>query len=266
MICFPNAKINLGLSVTQKRFDGMHNIETCFVPIPLTDVLEVKPASNFNVAEFGKPIPGGEKIISKTWDILQSRHKNLLPVEVCLYKNIPMGSGLGGGSSDGAFFIKMVNVINKLNLSDKEMQEIAAEVGADCSFFIKNNITLATGVGNVFKPIANIVSKMHILVLFPGIEISTKGAFDKITPNVNSNIENVLLDSNIYWKKNLVNIFEETVAEYFPELPSVKKLLYDIGALYVSVTGSGSALYALSYGKLPVKKISNNYIIWQGVL
>ncbi len=193
MICFPNAKINLGLSVTEKRADGMHNIETCYVPIPIFDILEIQPSKSFSLENMGLPLLDSinDNLIVRAWNLLSSV-KNIDPVKVCLYKNIPLGSGLGGGSSNAAFFLKAINELCSVGLSITDMELLATEIGADCPFFIRNETVMATGTGNIFSPNNNPVSGMFITVVFPQVHISSKDGFSKIDSKKSSKMITVL--------------------------------------------------------------------------
>ncbi len=268
MICFPNAKINLGLLVTEKRADTMHNIETCIVPIPLSDVLEIIPAKIFSLVHYGLPIPGSpdDNLIVKAWNLLLSIKTNIHPVKVCLYKNIPIASGLGGGSSDAAFFLKEMNKLFSLGFSSGELELMAASIGADCSVFINNKTTLASGIGNIFTDIENPVTGMFVTVVFPQVHVSTKDAFLKVKSEKRSNLHKVLLGKNSNWKDNLKNDFEKVIFKDFPEIGRIKNLLYESGAVYSSLTGSGSAVYSLSNKPVNIDMLPKGYMIWTGII
>ena len=268
MICFPNAKINLGLSVIEKRTDGMHNIQTCYIPIAIYDILEIQPSNKFSLIQSGLSV-GCEpelNLINKAWTLLLSAKANIKPVSVRLHKNIPVGSGLGGGSSDAAFFIKAVNQLYALNISTDELEMIASEVGADCPFFIKNIPTIATDIGNVFMPIENPINSMYMSVVFPNIKISTTNSYENISPKKGHNLKTVLNTNKSNWKTNLINDFEEAVIKDFPEIQKIKTTLYKLGATYVSLTGSGSAIYALSEKPLKQHFFNPEYRVWLNAL
>ena len=264
MICFPNAKINLGLSIVGKRNDGMHNIETCIVPIPLFDILEIKQSHKFSIEQSGLQIPGGyeDNLITKVWKQLLSHDKKIKPVNVFLYKNIPVGSGLGGGSSDAIFFLKAINSYNALGLHDADMEAIAAIIGTDCPFFIKNAASIATGKGNMLTSISNPISNMYITILFPNIHISTVEAYSRIKLCNKSIIRDIVLGDISMWKNKLKNDFEEIINSDFPEISRIKNTLYNNGAIFASLTGSGSALYAISYKPLNIDNLKNTYSTW----
>jgi len=268
MICFPNAKINLGLSVLEKRTDGMHNIETCYIPIPLFDILEIKKSKDFSVTYFGLPIPGDyvDNIIVKAWNLLLSEKKNIHSVDVCLYKNIPIGSGLGGGSSNAAFFLMAMNKLLSLGFSNFDLERMAGEIGSDCPFFIVNESVIATGTGNKFSPIINPVGGMFITIVFPNINISSKDAYSKVRPAGNYILNTILSGERSSWKRDLKNDFEKTILHDFPEIEKIKGSLYNLGALYASLTGSGSAVYALSTKPLNTMVFEDQFTVWTGIL
>ncbi len=268
MICFPNAKINLGLSVKEKRIDGMHNIETCYIPIPIYDILEIKLSNNFSIVQSGIQLSINSKnnLITKAWNLLLSVKKDIKPVKVYLFKNIPVGSGLGGGSSDAAFFLTAMNKIQSLGFTIDELLLLASKIGADCPFFIRNKPTLATGIGNIFTPIKNPVRNMFITIIFPNIRISTKNAYAKIVPTKRQKLITIINGKNTLWKSELKNDFEEIAITDFLILKDIKNTLYKLGAVYASLSGSGSAIYALSKTPLNTTVFSKKYSIWSEAL
>ena len=268
MICFPNAKINLGLSVLEKRSDGMHNIETCIMPISIHDVLEIQSSSSFSLVQLGLPLDCNAKdnLVSKAWDLLLSVKKDIKPVNVLLYKSIPVGSGLGGGSSDAAFFLKAMNSLQSLGLSTTELEDLALKVGSDCPFFIKNEPAIAAGIGNILIPVNNPIQNLYLTVVFPDVKLLTTVAYGSINPRISSDLSLVIVGNYSNWRNSLKNDFEEIAIEYFPEIQIIKNTLYESGAIYVSLTGSGSALYALSPKPLSPNIFSNEYRVWSNVL
>jgi len=268
MICFPNAKINLGLSITEKRYDGMHNIETCYIPIPIYDILEIVESDSFSFVQSGILLPNNSKdnLIIKAWNLLSSITNDINPVNIYLHKNIPIGSGLGGGSSDAAFFLTSINSMQRLGLTTEELIKIASKIGADCPFFIHNKPIIATGIGNVFSPISNPVNNMYITVVFPNINISTKNAFSKIIPSKGHNLLAKLNGNNSTWRSNLKNDFEDIAFTKHPELNNIKTTLYKLGAIYASLSGSGSSIYALSAVPLNTTAFGEKYRVWSEVL
>ncbi len=255
MICFPNAKINLGLHITEKRNDGFHNIETVFYPIGWKDIVEVLENKNCKDAynkcelfEYGKKIDGdiSQNIIIKAYHLLNSKI-NIPPVQVYLYKNIPMGAGLGGGSSDAAFFIKLLNQKFELNLNEEQLVDIASELGSDCAFFIKNKPVYAYEKGNKFKNCTVDLSNYSIITIFPNIHSNTKLAYSRVTPKKPIvDLEEIITTTKPEnWKSLLVNDFESSVFYHFPEIKNLKDKLYYLGAVYASLSGSGSAVYGI---------------------
>ncbi len=268
MIYFPNAKINLGLSVLEKRPDGMHNIETCLIPISIHDVMEIQPSSSFSLVQLGLPLDCNAKdnLISKAWDLLLSIKKDIKPVRVLLYKSIPVGSGLGGGSSDAAFFLKAMNSIQSLGLTTTELEDLAVKVGSDCPFFIRNETAIATGIGNILRPVNNPIQNLYLTVVFPNLKILTTDAYGSVNSRISSDLSLAIVGNKLNWRNSLKNVFEEIAIEYFPEIQIIKNALYESGAIYVSLTGSGSALYALSTKPIAPNIFSNEYKVWSNVL
>jgi len=268
MICFPNAKINLGLSVIERRPDGMHNIKTCYIPISIYDILEIQPSNKFSLVQSGLPLDcsANDNLINKVWNLLLNIKGDIKPVKVLLYKNIPVGSGLAGGSSDAAFFMKAINQLYSLNLSISELEILASKIGADCPFFIKNKPTIATGIGNIFAPLNNPIQNMYLAVIFPNKNISTKKAFGGIIPSKCLDLSLVINGKKPDWKNKLKNDFEAITMDNFPEIQIIKNALYKLGAMYVSITGSGSAIYALSSKPIDLSGLDNKYRVWSDVL
>ena len=252
MICFPNAKINLGLNVTEKRSDGFHNIETIFYPIGWNDALEVVVAKKYSRKEFtlhlsGIPISGNtnDNLLYKAYKLMQ--HIRLLPkIEVYLHKSLPMGAGLGGGSSDAAFFIKLLNEQFSLELTEFETLDISKKLGSDCAFFVKNSPVFAFQKGDIFTDISLDLSSLYIAVVYPNIHSNTKEAYSLITPQKPSqSVLEIIKQPIATWKTDLVNDFETSIFKLYPAVKKVKDDLYSLGALYASMSGSGSAVFGL---------------------
>ncbi|MHC1706217.1 MAG: 4-(cytidine 5'-diphospho)-2-C-methyl-D-erythritol kinase [Bacteroidales bacterium] len=249
MIRFPLAKINLGLRIISKRSDAYHNIESVFYPVGIHDILEIiiSPDKLFTYTGSGLAVPGSidQNLIVKAYNLMKSRY-NLPGVRIHLHKVIPMGSGTGGGSSDAASAILLLNDLFQLHLSLHEMEELAGSVGSDCPFFIESQPKFVTGRGEFLEPVNVDLSAYSILLVFPGISISTKDAYQKVTPmpGDNSLKDSIKQDVN-QWRGLIFNDFEEVVFMQFPELERIKQQLYALGAVYASLTGSGSALYGL---------------------
>ena len=247
MITLPNAKINLGLNITAKRDDGYHNIETMFYPIPLNDVLEIKPSDKTIIHVGGLPIDGDqeENLVVQAVRLMQKFH-NIPDIEIFLQKNIPMGAGLGGGSSDAAFMLKMINDLFKLELTYIDLENYAARLGADCAFFIQNRPSLAYGIGNELCHYQLSLLNKWLMLVVPNIHVSTAEAYAQVhakpwaVPLVD------IMQAPIEdWKKLLFNDFEESVFKHHHELKTIKDTLYKHGAFYASMSGSGSSIYGL---------------------
>ena len=254
MISFPNAKINLGLNVTEKRADGYHNIETVMYPIPLCDILEIIPSGSeeTTLTISGIDIPGSpdKNICLKAIDLFTlhssspTLHSSLFTLH--LHKQIPPGSGLGGGSSDGAYTLKMLNDMMETGLQEERLIRLAGQLGSDCPFFIRNRPAFATGRGEVLEEISPGLHGYHLALVIPPVHVSTAEAYSMITPvkPVISTRDVVALPVN-EWKGMLINDFEGPVMARYPEISAVKERLYELGALYASMSGSGSAVYGL---------------------
>ncbi len=247
MITFPNAKINIGLHITEKRSDGFHNLETVMYPVPLTDALEFVESDTLRFESSGLQIDGDseQNLVLKAYHLLKEKF-NLPPIHIHLHKNIPMGAGLGGGSSDAAFMLKMLNDHFKLNLSNTELEKFAAQLGSDCAFFINNQPVYGHGRGELMEPINLLLSGIYILLVKPPFSISTKEAYSNVVPQKSRLSLKALVDFSLtQWKPNIKNQFEKTLFPVYPEMAEIKEKLYSQGALYASMTGSGSAVYGL---------------------
>ncbi|MBL3657537.1 4-(cytidine 5'-diphospho)-2-C-methyl-D-erythritol kinase [Fulvivirga sediminis] len=266
MVVFPNIKINLGLNILSRREDGYHNISSVFYPLPFTDILEILPDNDFSFVSTGLPIPGNteDNLIIKAYNLLKEAYK-LPPVSIHLHKIIPMGAGLGGGSADGAFTIKCLNQLFGLNLSTKTMEDYASRLGSDCPFFIENKPVLVEGTGNVFSEIELSLEGKYLILIYPEVHVSTAQAYSKVTPkqpeiSITDIIKNKPLSE---WKNVLNNDFENSVFQQFPSISKVKNELYEAGATYSSMTGSGASVFGI-FDKKPSMKLPN--IIWEAQL
>jgi len=250
MILYPNAKINIGLNITEKRADGYHNIETVFYPIGLCDVLEVLPSdscSDYSFSASGIPIDGDPEnnLIIKAYRLLNQDY-DIPPVDISLIKQIPFGAGLGGGSSDAAFMLKALNKLFGLKIANRKLEAYAVKLGADCPVFIRNKPVFATGIGNEFSK-TDISLKGYFLVLVkPDIHVSTPEAYSRVIPHKPEYPLQELVKMPVsQWKGLVKNDFEESVFAIHPAINSIKQDLYDAGALYASMSGSGSSVYGL---------------------
>ncbi len=276
MIRYPNAKINLGLHVTEKRPDGFHNLETVFYPIGLSDILEVVTPNSENgrgeltFSSSGIPIPGEGNLCSKAFYLLKNDFHDRMNDVHCaahLHKMVPIGAGLGGGSSDAAFTLTMLNDIYKLNLNTVQLEAYAARLGSDCPFFIKNKAVFASGRGEIFESISLDLSPFFIKLVIPAIHVSTPWAYSQIKPKQPAFDLRRLGEIPVEdWKNTVVNDFEAPVFAKHPELPAIKEELYNEGALYASMSGSGSAVFGI-FSAMP-KHSSNREgsIVWTGKL
>ena len=260
MIVFPNAKINLGLNIVEKRPDGYHNLETVFYPIPLEDALEVNvsddPEEKITLIHSGIKIDGAsvDNLIVKAYRLLD-RLFNLPPVDVYLYKHIPLGAGLGGGSSDAAFMLKLLNEKFDLKLPEDKLEHYAAMLGADCAFFIKNKPVFAEGIGNIFSPMPVTLKGYGLIVVKPDIFVSTRDAFADIIPRRPlHSLREIVLRPVEEWRELMFNDFEESVFPKFPSIGNIKRELYQQGAVYAAMSGSGSSVYGIFKSEsLPAK-------------
>ena len=266
MVTYPNAKINLGLFVTEKRPDNYHNIETVFYPIPLCDEIEceISETNTTTITISGMNIDGdsNDNLIIKAYNQLKRQYQ-IPAVSIHLKKNIPFGAGLGGGSADAAFTLKLINHFFSLGLSDAQLEIEAAKIGADCPFFIKNQPVFASGIGNVFTPIDLSLKGYYILLVKPSIHVSTPNAYKSIVPCKPSfdlqQINNIPLS---LWKHHIINDFEKPVFYQYLEIEQIKNSLYNIGAVYSSMSGSGSSVFGIFENKPIVTNLFQNYFVW----
>lgn len=264
MITFPNAKINLGLNIVEKRPDGYHNLETIFYPINLQDALEVTRREN-NDKEYTLHISGAllegepeDNLVVKAYKLLKKDYPGLLPVDIHMYKHIPAGAGLGGGSSDAACMIKLLNDKFSLGLSTERMEEYAVKLGADCAFFIRNKPVFATGIGNLFEPVELSLKGYHIILIKPDIFVFTRDAFAEIKPvRPAVSLKEIVKQPMETWKHSMKNDFEDSVFKKFPEIAAIKDELYDLGAVYAAMSGSGSSVYGIF--KAPIENVEDKF-------
>ncbi len=258
MLAFPNAKINLGLHITRKRPDGFHDLETIFYPVSqVRDVLEMVPAKSAeegkgNFFQSGLPVGGEEShnLVRRALDLMNDRFPGKVPVlDIYLHKAIPMGAGLGGGSADAAFALKMINDYCSLGLEEEDLEPLALQLGSDCPFFIRNTPQFATGRGEKMEPITIDLSEYRIEIVYPDVHVSTRAAFSRIIPKTPVFDLRCLPDVPVEeWRKVLRNDFEESVFVQFPEIAAAKEKMYADGAIYTSMSGSGSAVFGV-FGK-----------------
>jgi 4-diphosphocytidyl-2-C-methyl-D-erythritol kinase len=272
MVLFPNAKINLGLNILRKRADGYHELETLFYPIGLKDGLEFVE-NNSGVLRFsssGIPlsIPDEENIVFKAYRLLAADF-TLPTLDIHLHKVIPSGAGLGGGSSDAAFFLKALNDYFQLGLTIESLRGYAVTLGADCSFFLENRPMLATGIGEKLLPIELSLKGYHLIVVKPPVEVNTKSAYAEIRPAIpNYSLVDALRNKPESWSGLVVNDFEQTVFTRYPEIKKVKDQLLELGAVYAAMSGSGSSVYGIfkTKPKLTGDEFVDQSFIWNDSL
>ena len=289
MICFPNAKINLGLHVINKRADGFHTIETVFYPIKFCDMLEIVQAKGEGQKAKGESLFFGDEIkkveffsdgikvdgniednlIYKAYQLLDNDFE-LSPIKCFLYKKIPMGAGLGGGSSDAAYAIKLLNDVFAFNLSVEKMKNYASQLGSDCAFFIDNSPAYVFGRGNELEDFQIDLSKYYLTLLYPNIHSSTSLAYKNVlkrnTFDENHSLKNLLKQPIKDWKHTIENDFEKSVFETIPSLPKIKQQLYDCGALYASMSGSGSAMFGIFETKPQLTDELKKLVVFEGMM
>jgi 4-diphosphocytidyl-2-C-methyl-D-erythritol kinase len=252
VVVFPNAKINLGLNIIRKRADGYHDLETFFYPVAIRDALEIikndDTKGDVRISFSGIPISGKteDNLCLKAYKLLKKDIPQLPAVKIHLHKTIPAGSGLGGGSADGAFMLKLLDQKFGLKLSTEQLLDYALQLGSDCPFFIINRPCFATGRGEFLEPISLDLSTHKLVVVNPGIHVSTIEAFSLLKPSSDSkSIKEIIQQPVETWKTELKNDFEESVFKKFPAIETIKAKMYESGAVYSSMTGSGSTVYGI---------------------
>jgi len=273
MILFPNSKINLGLNIFSKRSDSYHNIETVFYPIAWSDILEIQPGVNnpakavtftqSGIKIYGEP---NQNLCVKAYHLIAAHHP-ITAVQIHLHKIVPIGAGLGGGSSDAAFTLLALNKLFSLKLSDSTLQNYASQLGSDCAFFIRNTPLLATEKGDHFTNVDLNLKDYHIVVVKPKISVSTAEAYKNVSPTSTSvPIKDILKLPITNWKNHLVNDFEESVFQKSPSIEKIKEKLYKHGAIYACMSGSGSAVFGLFQKPTDMKTLFRGCTIWEGKL
>lgn len=273
MKLYPNAKINIGLNITEKRPDGYHNIETVFYPLSLSDELTVEVQDiedakdyKFHLSGIDIDVNPEKNLVIKAYRLLQQQY-NLKPINVILEKNIPFGAGLGGGSSDAAFMLKALNQLFELSLSYDELEKLAVRLGADCPVFIKNQAVFAEGIGDIFTPVELSLKNYYIALIKPDVFVPTPEAYALVVPKhpVSSLLENIKRPVS-EWNNYIFNDFESSVFSRYPLIGKIKDQLYEHGALFASMSGSGSSVYGV-FDHYPTNlKGFENYFIYIGSL
>ena len=276
MIVYPNAKINLGLNIIEKRADAFHNIESVFYPIGLCDILEIVedkaiPENSENRVSMtitGIEVPGKveDNLCVKAYQLIANDYY-LPPLKIHLHKVIPIGAGLGGGSSDAAFFVRALNDLFDLNLSFGEMHHYARQLGSDCSFFINNQAVFAQQRGDEFERIALDLSAYYIVLVYPAIHISTAEAYSGVKPKkTKHSIEELIKEPMNTWKESIVNDFENSVFAKYPNIHKIKNKFYEKGATYSSMSGSGSSVFGIFQQPTNLKNSFSNSFVWEAKL
>ena len=269
MIVFPNAKINVGLYITNRRDDGFHDLETVFYPVPLCDALEIiEDESGFNCSVSGLPVDtnDSENLCVKAFRLLKKDFPQLPDIHIYLHKAIPMGAGLGGGSADAAFTLRLLNDKFQLALSKAQLSQYALQLGSDCPFFIHNKPCIATGRGEILAPVSLDLSHYYFVIINPGIHINTGWAFKQLQPKAMSfSLDEIINQPVEAWKNILQNDFEEPVFKQYPAIKNIKDTLYKKGAVYASMSGSGSSVYGLFREHVEEKDfgLDKNYFVYR---
>lgn len=259
MIAFSNAKLNLGLQVKFKRDDGFHELETLFYPIPLNDILEILPAREISIDQSGPfaiDCKIEENLIYKAWKLLNEKYQ-IDPVQIILHKNIPSGAGLGGGSSNAAFTLKLLNELYSLSLNNTELKTYASILGSDCAFFIDNKPALATGRGEKLQIIDFSLMDKYIVLIVPDIHVSTAEAYGGIKPQIPKSSLSDIIQNPTSWRNDLKNDFETHIFTAHPQLKSIKEALYENGAFYAAMSGSGSSMFGIFNTEPQSLKVEN---------
>ena len=273
MVVFPNCKINIGLRIGSKRADGYYNLSTIFIPIPLTDAIEIIPATSATgkqviYSQSGFTIDGSEadNLCIKAYHLLQKDFPLLPAVRMHLHKNIPMGAGLGGGSADATFTLRLLNNLFQLNLSTSQLINYSLQLGSDCPFFVINKPCFATERGEILEELMVDLSAYKIMLINPGIHISTGWAFKQLQlSGIHSdayNLTAIIKEPIATWKNNLTNDFELPVFQLHPEIKKIKEVLYSNGAQYAAMSGSGSTIFGIfEKNAIPTINFSETYFL-----
>ena len=269
MVFFPPCKINLGLRIIEKRSDGFHNIETCFYPVPWTDILEIIPSSAFAFTTSGLQVPGDEQnnLCVKAYRLLASAY-DLPPVKIHLHKILPMGAGLGGGSADAAYVLRGLDEVFGLNIQLVKLNEFASRLGSDCAFFLYDKPMIGSGKGEVLSETALTLKGNFIVIVKPEVHISTQSAYSGVTPDNTSPLIRDVIEKTPFteWKSLLSNDFEKSIFTTYPQLAEIKQRMYDVGAVYASMSGSGSSIFGIFDNKVDLKDRFADCEYWSGKL
>ncbi len=268
MVSFPHCKINLGLHVVAKRGDGYHNIETCFYPVPRTDILEVIKADEFGFTASGLTVAGSveDNLCVKAYRLLASAFK-LSPVKIHLHKILPMGAGVGGGSADAAFMLRTLNSLFELNLSPVQLIDYAIQLGSDCTFFLQDKPMMAEGRGEILSPAPVNLKGKYLVLVKPEAHVATADAYAGVIPAKPVNrLQDVLQMPIENWREKLVNDFESSVFKKFPVIAELKTQLYKNGAVYACMSGSGASVFGIFNSPVDLQTEFANVDYWAGTL
>ena len=268
MLSFPTSKINIGLQITEKRPDGYHNLQSCFYPVNWGDVLEIIPAETVAFSSSGLPIPGesSHNLCVKAYNLLKADF-DLPPVQIHLHKLVPIGAGLGGGSADAAFTLKLLNDLFGLGLTNPDLEGYARQLGSDCAFFVQNRPLYCREKGDVFDEITVAITKCFILLVYPNLAISTAEAYAGVRPQIPEvPLWNLLQQPIAEWRHHVHNDFEDSLFPRYPILQEIKEKLYNLGAIYASMSGSGSTIYGIFPSEPDTIDQFGDYRVWKGTL
>jgi 4-diphosphocytidyl-2-C-methyl-D-erythritol kinase len=268
MVTFPNAKINIGLQIIEKRLDGFHNIASCFYPVGWSDVLEIIPTEDFSFSSSGIDIPGEpiQNLCVKAYELLKKDYP-LPPIAMHLLKIVPIGAGMGGGSADAAFVLKLLNSTFNLSLSTFQLQSYARKLGSDCAFFIENKPQFCYEKGDQFADISLSLKGKFIVLVYPNLHISTAEAYASVKPQKPAvNLLEALQRPLPEWRHSIKNDFEGGLFLKYPILSQIKEKMYKKGAIYSSLTGSGSTIYGIFEKETDLQNIFASYTVWKGEL
>lgn len=272
MLAFPFAKINLGLHVTARRPDGYHDIETVFYPVKLCDVLEIIPSSDgkTSFSSSGIIIPGDEKsnLCLKAYHLMKEKMPDMPAVKIHLQKIIPIGAGLGGGSSDASFTLRLLNEMFEAGFREEELMEMAANIGSDCAFFIQDKPAFASGRGEILSPLPAILRGSYMVLVYPHLHVSTAMAYGGVTPaQALCQLKELYMSPLAQWKANMKNDFEPGIFSKFPLIATLKEQLYESGAFYASMSGSGSSVFGIFEDEPELEKEDfKGCFFWKGML
>ena len=267
MILFPNAKINIGLNILSRREDGFHNLETIFYPLAIRDALEVVEADQMKFTSSGLEIPGDamDNLCLKAYYLLSKDYK-LPPVHIHLHKNIPIGAGLGGGSADASFFIKLINQKFELGMDALQMEGYASKLGSDCAFFIQNKPAIAVDKGDQLQTIDLDLSSYFIMLVMPQVQVSTSDAYRGVRPaTMASSLADLIKLPIEAWRVAIKNDFEPSVFLQYPIISEIKSKLYSAGALYACMSGSGSSVFGIFEKELKLPDLEQYNKVFYGV-